>query len=192
MKSACAMRRKMPWWMNQAAPIVRKLVTYARYDGHSLRIAWARCADAPAGSEISRTSSVIAIAKTPSLSASIRELSKRPSTPFTPPIRPRSDGGGRSRGQGYFGTDRRRPRLTQVAHDSHDRRRHRRSQHQADGPEQAPRRDRQHEHDDRVQVERCSVGERLNYLLQEPVGEQRDHGHRKCPFGALRTERQQD
>ena len=52
-------------------PIVRKLVAYAMYEGQRSRIAWpsspgsSRC-----GTAISRTSSVIAIAKTPSENAS--------------------------------------------------------------------------------------------------------------------------
>ncbi|HET7856692.1 MAG TPA: hypothetical protein VFL41_09575 [Gaiellaceae bacterium] len=53
-------------------PIVKKLVTYARYAGHSSRIALSRCSSEPAGTLSSRTSSVIAIANTPSLKASSR------------------------------------------------------------------------------------------------------------------------
>ena len=50
-------------WPSHITPIVRKLVTYARYDGHSCRIERSRCSPASADTPSSRTSSVIAIAK---------------------------------------------------------------------------------------------------------------------------------
>ena len=60
--------------------MVKKLVVYARYGGHSEPIAPQRSAKPDSGTEISRTSSVAAMAKTPSLKASIRPLWKRSAT----------------------------------------------------------------------------------------------------------------
>src|SRR6185295_5041751 len=51
--------------------------TYARYDGHSSTSARARWSYAEGSSLMSRTSSVIAIAKTPSLKASTRPVDQR-------------------------------------------------------------------------------------------------------------------
>ena len=61
-------------WAIQIAPIVEKLTANARYDGHWARIAASRSSLAFGGRPISRTRSVIAMAKTPSLNASIRAV----------------------------------------------------------------------------------------------------------------------
>src|SRR5262245_2900565 len=47
------------------------------YDGHSCQIPAQRSSKAEAGTEMSSTSSVIAIANTPSLNASVRAVSQR-------------------------------------------------------------------------------------------------------------------
>src|SRR5262245_55437145 len=74
-------------------PIVTKLVTYAAYEGHSCNSARVRLSDAEtAGTRTSRMSSVIAIAKTPSLNASSLEVLKRRRPRFR-----RSRGGDRNR-----------------------------------------------------------------------------------------------
>src|SRR4051794_10826058 len=70
--STYSSRTKMPWWVSQIPPIVRKLVANARYPGHSWTIAEPRCSKPSSGIASSSTSSVIAIAKTPSLNASVR------------------------------------------------------------------------------------------------------------------------
>ena len=61
-------------WAIQIAPIVEKLTANARYDGHWARIAASRSSLAFGGRPISRTRRVIAMAKTPSLNASIRAV----------------------------------------------------------------------------------------------------------------------
>ena len=54
--------------------MVRKLVAYPRYDGHWSAMPFQRSSKSLSGTLISRTRSVIAMAKTPSLNASIRPV----------------------------------------------------------------------------------------------------------------------
>jgi hypothetical protein len=57
-------------WSIQTAPIARKLVRYARYDGKSSSMPRTRSAMARSAIASANTSRVIAMAKTPSLKAS--------------------------------------------------------------------------------------------------------------------------
>jgi hypothetical protein len=66
------------WWAIHTLPTVMKLVTYARYAGHSSSSARKRWLKSSGSSRISSTSSVIAIANTPSLNASTRPVSRSP------------------------------------------------------------------------------------------------------------------
>ena len=78
--SAYLSRLKMAWWTSHTPAITQKLVPYARYDGHWSSIPRKRSSNDSSGTESSRTRSVIAIAKTPSLKASALSVSKRLST----------------------------------------------------------------------------------------------------------------
>ena len=62
------------WWLTHITPIPRKLITYAANDGHCARSPVLRSSPA-AGMWISRTSSVMAMAKTPSAKVSSRAVS---------------------------------------------------------------------------------------------------------------------
>ncbi|WSY47799.1 hypothetical protein OG948_57490 (plasmid) [Embleya sp. NBC_00888] len=59
----------MAEWASHTAPIVAKLTTYPRYEDHCSKTACAKSSADPGGTAMSRTSSVIAMAKTPSLNA---------------------------------------------------------------------------------------------------------------------------
>src|SRR6266536_1374678 len=63
-----------PWWLTQMMPMIRKLVTYAAYAGHCSASALASDPSSVcrAGTRRSRTSRVIAMARTPSLNVSVR------------------------------------------------------------------------------------------------------------------------
>src|SRR5215470_4603401 len=67
------------WWLAHMIRIVKKLITNEVYEGHWLRRARKREESVPpsggCGTLSSSTSSVIAIAKTPSLKASVRPVS---------------------------------------------------------------------------------------------------------------------
>src|SRR5512144_3389653 len=74
-------------------PRVAKLMTYPTYDGHRRRSERTSLCSSPAcGTLISRTSSVIAIAKTPSLNVSRRSVSERSGAPSIGRVTARSGG----------------------------------------------------------------------------------------------------
>ena len=71
-RSTVVMRSKMSWWLTQMMPMMTKLTTYAAYEGHWFARSRASSPASESGTRTSMMSSVMAIAKTPSLNASSR------------------------------------------------------------------------------------------------------------------------
>jgi hypothetical protein len=71
------------------------------------------------------------------------------------------------------------------------RRGERGGQDQPDRPEDGSEADRDDEDDERVQVERRSEGDRLDDVLEQPVGADDDHEHDQCVLRSLRREREE-
>src|SRR5262245_57729547 len=86
-RSTVAMRSNIEWWLTHMIPMTTNDRRYAAYDGHWSMSASQRPPGPAWGMLISRTSSVIAIAMTPSLNASRRwvvELGSRRATSAAP------------------------------------------------------------------------------------------------------------